>query len=248
MRSTVQFSDQIRNLRIELDMKSCQLPDSELQRMERAVGPLADPVRDFPVSELYMTVIHHQTPDDYHVRASLVLPKRTLFTGDRDKFVYPAWTRCIRKLVKKVTAYKEQLSLKSERTKTQEGTVQEVLPTQEPDAEELRRALQENDYAAFRGATLVYEESVRKRAGRWIKRYPEFQATLGESVTLADLVEEVFLNAFEHYGKKPHQVRLGKWLEDLIDPSVKALLRDPEAEQENIDAVRTWRESAGEGQ
>jgi len=87
---------------------------------------------------------------------------------------------------------------------------------------------------------------VRKRAGRWIERYPDFEARLGAAFTLEDLVEEVFLNAFEHFDRWPEELRLGEWLEGLIDPSVKALLKDPEAERTNLDAVRTYRETAGE--
>jgi hypothetical protein len=94
----------------------------------------------------------------------------------------------------------------------------------------------------------VYEESVRKRAGRWIQRYPEFEALLGDEFALDDLVEEVMLNAFDQFNDKPKELRLGQWLEELIDPSVKALLQNPEAERENIAAVRSWRDQAEEEQ
>jgi ribosome-associated translation inhibitor RaiA len=237
------FSDQTHHLRIELDTKNFSFSRAELEKMEQALDPLRQPVRNFPVSDLYITVTYHQTPNDYHVRASLVLPGRTLFTGERDINPISAWIRCVRKLVSKLTAYKENLSAKSERTKAQEGTAQEVVPESEPDVEQLRQAVESGDYEAFRQAMYVYEEAVRKRAGRWIERYPEFEARLGIAYTMEDLVEEVFLNAFERFDERPESVRLGKWLEDLIDPSVNAMLKDPDAERENIEAVRTLRES-----
>jgi len=240
------FSDQSHNLRIELDTKNFNFSHAELQKMEEALAPLREPVRNFPVSDLYITVTHHPTPDDFHVRTSLVLPGRTLFTGDRDANPLSAWGRCVRKLVSKVTAYKDNLSAKEERAKTREGTAQEVLPEAEPDVEQLRRSVETGDYAAFRHATYVYEEPVRKRGGRWIERYPEFEERLGIAYTLDDLVEEVFLNAFERFDQRPEAVRLGKWLEELIDPSVRALLKDPDAERENIEAVRTLHEGAAE--
>jgi len=242
----MKFSDKSHNLRIELDTKNSGFSPPELEKMEKALDPLRDPVRNFPVSDLYITVAYHHTPGDYHVRASLVLPKRTLFTGDRDVNPVSAWIRCVRKLVSKVTAYKESLASKPERTKVQEGTAQEVVPETEPDAEQLRRAVEEGDYDGFRRATYVYEEAVRKRAGRWIARYPEFGERLGVAYTLEDLVEEIFLNAFERFDDRPEAVRLGKWLEELIDPSVNALLKDPEAERENIEAVRTLRETSSD--
>jgi ribosome-associated translation inhibitor RaiA len=242
----MQFSNQSRNLRIELDTKDFEFSPQELERVEQAVDPLRDPVRDFPVSDLYITVTHHPAPDDYHVRASLVLPGRTLFTGDRDENALSAWNRCVRKLVRKLSAYKENLAAKPERAKAEEGTAHDVVPAAELDADLVRRAVESGDYAAFREATFVYEEAVRKRAGRWIERYPEFTAQLGVEFTLSDVVEEVFLNAFEHFHRRPQNLRPGEWLENLIDPSVRALLEHPDDERENIEAVRTLRETSTE--
>jgi len=240
------FSDESHNLRIELDTKNCEFSEAELRKVEDALDPLREPVRSFPVSDLYITVTHHPTPDDYHVRASLVLPGRTLFTGDRDILPLSAWSRCVRKLVSKLTAYKENLAAKPERTKAHEGTVQEVIPETVPDMDDVQRAVEANDYLAFRQAMYAYEEAVRKRAGRWIERYPTFEAHLGTTFTLSDLVEEVFLNAFERFDQRPEALRLGQWLEDLIDPSVRLLLKNPDAELENIEAVRAFREAASD--
>lgn len=242
----MRFPDETHNLRIELDTKHCSLAAAEIEKMERSLDALREPVRNFPVSDFYITVIHHPRSLNYQVRTSLVLPGRTLATGEFDENPVSAFGRCVRKLVHRLTAYKDELEAKPQRTKAQEGTTQEVVPTQEPDAEHLRRAVASGDYAAFRAAMYVYDEPVRKRAGRWIQRYPEFEARLGELFTLEDLVEEVLLNAFDRLDEKPQALRLGKWLEELIDPSVKALLDDPELEQENIAAVRTWRERADE--
>jgi len=244
----MRFADQSYNLRIELDTKHCSLSQAALEKMENALKPLRQPVSTFPVSDLYITVNHHPIPDDYHVRVSLVLPGRTLFTGERDINAVSAFSRCVRKLVGKLKAYKESLSAKPEREKAEEGTLQEVVPAAEPDADQLRASVADGDYAAFRRATYVYEEGVRKRAGRWIERSPDFEARLGTAFTLDDLVEEVFLNAFEHFEQWPDELRLGQWLEQLIDPSMKALLEDPEAERENIEAVRTYHETTGDGQ
>lgn len=240
------FPDEFYNLRIELDTKNFDFSQADLDQMEDGLNPLRDPVQRFPVSDLYITVTYHPTPNDYHVRTSLVLPSRTLLTGDRDVNPLTAWNRCVRKLVSKLAAYKENLELTEERRKAQEGTVQEVVPEAEPEVDKLHQAVEAGDYAAFREATYVYEEAVRKRAGRWIGRYPEFETELGISYKLDDLVEETFLNAFEYFQQRPQNLRLGRWLEALIDPSVKALLKNPEAEQQNIEAVRNLRDAASE--
>jgi hypothetical protein len=60
---------------------------------------------------------------------------------------------------------------------------------------------------------------------------------------LGDLVEEVYLNAFERFAERPTDVPLSGWLEGLIDPSLKALLRHPDEEHENASLARTVRQA-----
>lgn len=241
------FSDQSYNLRIQLDTKHCDLSADEIAKMESALDPLARAVKDFPVRDLYVTVIHHPRSRDFHVKTSLVLPSRTLFTGDRDYQMYPAYERCLRKLVNKIEAYKTQLEKSPEISKHEKGTHQEVTPTQVPDIERVEQAVRDGDYRRFRRETHVYDESVRKRAGRWVQRYPEVNKRLGGALdVVGDITEEVFLNAFELFDQRPQAVRFGDWLENLIDPSIKTLLNHPE-ELENISMARTLQEIEGEG-
>ncbi|HZZ81660.1 MAG TPA: hypothetical protein VFE62_24375, partial [Gemmataceae bacterium] len=57
-----------------------------------------------------------------------------------------------------------------------------------------------------------------------------------------DAVEEVFLNAYERYPERPQALRLGEWMEELIDPSLRALLEHPDEELESINLARTLQE------
>ena len=242
----MRFADETYNLRIELDTKNCELSPQELEKMTQGLAPLREPLRHFPVSDLYITVEFHAPSQDYHVKTSLVLSGRTLFTGDDDQEVYPAFHRCVRKLVGKLGGYKQNLGGNAELSKQQKGTHHDLIPDREPDTEILDRALEEQDYAAYREAMYVYEEPLRKRIGRWIARYPEIDGHLGDQLTLADIVEEVFLNSFERWESRPESLRIGDWLEHLIDPSIKALLKNPTAEMENISFARSLRGAVGE--
>ena len=242
----MQYSDESYNLRIELDTKNCELSASELEKMTAGLAPLREPLKNFPVTDLYITVEYTEPTEHYHVKTALVLSGKTLFTGDDDTEHYPAFHRCVRKLVGKVSAYKGDLEGTPELSKQQKGTHHDVVPDREPDAEQLNRAIAEGDYATFREALFVYEEPVRKRVGRWVSRYPEVDAQLGDHITLADIVEEVFLNAFERWDARPQALRLGVWLEQLIDPSIKVLLKDRVAEMENISFARSLRGAAAE--
>jgi len=84
----------------------------------------------------------------------------------------------------------------------------------------------------------VYDESLEKRVGRWIQRYPEIEGQLGEELTISEIVEEVYLNAFDQFATRP-VVRLGEWLESLIDPSVQLLLKQPDDEKANLSFIQS---------
>jgi hypothetical protein len=149
-------------------------------------------------------------------------------------------------LVQQVTAYKRTRDNAAQLDKHRKGTYQEVVPSREPDAEHLEAAVRAGDYAQFRKATYPYEESLRKRVGRWVGRYAEVQDKIGTELAIADVVEAVFLNAFEGYDRRPPKVRFGQWLESLIDGSLKGLLQNAEEEVDNINFARTLRDLARE--
>jgi ribosome-associated translation inhibitor RaiA len=230
----MKFSDQSYNLRIELDTKGCELSASEIEDMEEDLDTLRDLVEDFPVSDLYITVVHHQRTDDYHVKTSLALSGRKLFTGERHAKVHPAFDSCVRKLAKKVRAYKHEMRVGADASKQAAGTRQDVQPSGEIDLNALVTAVDANDYPAFRRQIDVFESSLMERIGRWIERYPEIRSQLDQPMSVSDIVEEVFLNAFDRFETRSHNVPPGQWLEGLIDPSVQALLQSPDEEFERI--------------
>ncbi len=241
------FSDQTYNLRIELDTKHCTLAPAEIERLEQALQPLRKPVEKFPVSDLYITIEFFQRSHDYRIKTVLQLPGRGLATGDLDKDYLPAFERCVRKLVHKVIAYEGQLEDEEERSKQLKGTHHEVHPSETIDEAAAEQAVADNDYAAFCRHLVSFEEPLRKRIGRWIQRYPILDEQLGDRFDLNDVVDEVFLNAFERFDQRPRAVPLGTWLEQLIDPSLRILSQDTVDELENISFARSLREADEKG-
>jgi hypothetical protein len=73
--------------------------------------------------------------------------------------------------------------------------------------------------------------------GRWVERRAATDGAIGRRFTIADVVEEAFLTAFETYADRPKAVPFGDWLDSLIDPAVKGLLRHPD-ELENVSLAR----------
>ena len=223
-------ADQGHALRIVLDTKDCELTPAELQQMEKNLHTLRELIADFPVSDLHVTVVHHPKSDDYHVRTTLALPGRRLFTGERQPIAHPAYERCIHKLIKKVGAYKEEMSLRGDAAKEAKGTRQTVAAIAELDVAALSQAIDNDDYLEFRRQMDVFEPALSERIGKWMGNYPAIQAQFSWPISVGDIVEEVFVNAFDQFDRRAHNVPPGDWLESLIDPSVQAILQSPDDE------------------
>jgi len=242
----MQYTDERHHLAVEFTSKGCEIPRDELARMETTLEPLREAVWRFPSADLRITAIHHAGLDAYHVEARLKLPGRTVFTAEWDPYLDTAFQRMVRKLVHKVEAYSDSPDRRAvELAEHHEALERDIVAPEDPDAGPLAEAVQAGDYRAFRIALATYEEWLRKRVGRWVQRYAEAQARFGDELLLGDLVEEVYLNAFERFTERTTAIRLSEWLDNLIDPSLKALLRHPEEEAENASLARTLRDTNG---
>lgn len=227
------YRDEKYDLKVEIDTENYQLSDEEMEKIQADLDNLRRLVADFPVSELHIRIDRNPRSEVIHVKTSLRFPKQTLFTGERRGTMYPAFNRCIRKLMQKVKSFKEKLSQKPIHEKVVEGKHHEVRPEREPDAEKLAAAAEKRNYSLFREALRVYDDPLQKRIGRWIERYPAVAGELGNELTISDILEEVYLNAFESFLERPSD-RLGNWLESLIDPSVRALVEEPRIAREEV--------------
>jgi ribosome-associated translation inhibitor RaiA len=237
----MRYAQEARNLRVQIDCHHCELTPAAVDKMIGDLESVGRQVENFPYSDINILVEYNSRSNDYSVKVVLVLPGARLVGNDHDLQLHAAYERILAGLEQNIRAYKERLGNWEERQKQEEGTHQEVEPTVALDLAALDAAVREGNYAAFRAATFPYEESVRKRAGRWVERYPELNAAVGRGIEIADLVEEVFLNAFEGYESRPQDVRFGDWLESLIDPAVKQLVEHRDEELENINMARAAR-------
>lgn len=231
-------------LRVEITTKACEIPMDERERLQRALATLADAASVFPDPVLWLEVIYHAPGKIYHVESKLQLPGRTIITGEKDPYLDSALQRCIQRVIRKMEAYKDhpdqQAVAAAERL---DALDREIVAPEAPDAGPLAHTAETGNYRAFRAAMAIYEEWLRKRVGRLIQRIPEAQARLGEDLHLGDIVEEVYLNAFEQFTRRPTAVPLSEWLEGLIERSIRALLRHPEGEAEAASLARTLRET-----
>lgn len=224
-------------LRVHIHSPKYEIPPNEVEKLNTSLLPLEEATTSFPMADLHLNVVFHGRDNTFHVKAALNLPKQSLFTGERNGLFHHACERCIRKLVHKVNAYKNQMTGRPEIEKIAQHTHHEVYPASEPDIRALENAAADQNYTDFRQAISVYDGALAHRIGQWIGRYPIAEAQLGLDFTISDVMDEIYLTAMDHFTNRPAD-RLGNWLENLVDPAIRALSEHTEAEKENIEMVR----------
>jgi hypothetical protein len=243
----MRYTDDRYHLGVEIKADGCDIPKDELTRMEGSLAPLGEAVQDFPSAELSVVAHRHDRAEAYHVEARLRLNGKALVSGDWDAYLDSAFQRCLRKLIHKVEAYRAKPDRRAEeeakRRRDVENLNRAVVAPQERAGGALGQVVAAGDYKAFRDAMTGYEDWLRLRVGRWVQRYPEAEQRVGTTLHIGDVVEEVLLNAFERFAKRPAEVPFHEWLGGLIDPSLKAFLRHPAEEGENASFARTLRET-----
>jgi ribosome-associated translation inhibitor RaiA len=238
----MQFS--VDRLRVEITTTAFELPPDERARLQTALTALGDRVKDFADPSLEVHAAYHPRGMMYHAEFNLKLPGRSLFTGEEDPYLDAALSRCVAKLTRKVEAYKEHPDQETvAAAKRRAALDQNVVAPEDPDAGPLADAVHSGNYRTFRSALAIYEEWLRKRVGRLVQRHPEAEARVGKELLLGDVIEEVYLNAFERFTRRPTDVRLSEWLEGLIEPSLRGLMQHPEEERETASLARTVREA-----
>jgi hypothetical protein len=228
---------------INLDSKQFTPQPDELEKMRTNLDPLLKAVEHFPVAALHVVLERFPRSTVFRAKLSLALTGATLVSSDDAPHAHAAFERCVNSLMEDVRAYKARMGNEPELQKQEKGTHQELLPEVDPDPAAVESAVRSGDYSAFRLAMGGYDGPVRKRIGRWVERCPAVEARIGKDLQIADLVEEVFLDAFEGYDRRPKDVRFGDWLERLIDPAIKEIANGHNGELENARLLQSAREA-----
>jgi ribosome-associated translation inhibitor RaiA len=226
-------------LLVYYDVHHYELSPDDQEKMNVSLDALARQVEHFPLHDLRVLIERNARNNEFSVKLTLLLPGRTLVGSDHDAALHAAFERVLSSLVENVRAYKDSLGQVPERQRQEKGTRQEIMPATPVNTAAVEAAVGEGDYPAFRAALAPYEDPLRLRAGRWVERYPEIQARMGRGLDIGDVVDGVFLAAFEGYNSRPVDERFGEWLETLLDPTVRAIAEHPDEELENINMARS---------
>jgi ribosome-associated translation inhibitor RaiA len=230
-----------RRTHVEIDTQDCDLPQDEQTRIQQDLDLLAQELLEFPDSQLFLKIVHHPRTERYHAQAKLKLPGKTIITGRYSPWLHEALTHCLDRVRQRAEQYKESPdrdAIREAEEAQQITSAESVAAPTEPDVGELGRAVAEGDYRRFRLAMANYEREVRSQVAHWTMRYPRFNELIGEEFDADDVVEEVFLMAFDDYAERPDEKTISQWLTEFVDPAVHALWADP-LERENASYART---------
>lgn len=232
------YRDQSYDLAVHYDAHGFDLTEGLKARFDQDLDRLATLLRRGPAATLHADFVRHARTGDHHVKTTLRIDRGpAFFTGERDVLPGPAFKRCVHKLIRKVESFRRRNEGLQPGAADRAPRVEAMV---EPPFEALARAVDDADYAGFRDAMRVFEDSVAARVGRLIERFPEATALLGDGLLVSEVVEEVFLNAFEAFGGAAGRPAvLSHWIESLIEPSIQQLLADPDGERENVAFVRS---------
>jgi ribosome-associated translation inhibitor RaiA len=227
-------------LQVYFDTHECEVAAEELRELADQCDALAVRVGNFPKAELRAYVERNRRSNEFAVKLTLLLSTETLVASDHDPELGQAFGRALDGLERAAEGHLEKLE--GTDVRQERGEAAKRQPTVEAgplDENALAAAAAAKDYAAFRGAVAPYEEWLRLRAGRRVERDPEAQVMMNRDFDVLDLMEGTFLAAFENYEHRQQEVPFHEWLEGLIDPTVRAFVRDPYHERENVNMARS---------
>ena len=230
-------------LRLIFDVHQLTLSPAEEELLRERLEGLARQVENFPVADLHVLIEGNARSNDVSVKLTLILPGNTLVTSDHDVIPEPAFERALNSLLENLREYKDKLDKMPERQKAEKGTHHELHAPAALDAAALESAVKNRDYAAFRDATAGLEEGLSLRIGRWVQRYPEIDRRIGHNLRINDIVEEVFILAFDSYKHRPKDIAFGTWLENLIDSAICVIKTRGDEELENVRRLQSAREA-----
>lgn len=226
--------------RTDLDVDGFTPTDGERTLIDAEIERIAPLVEEFPTQILHVNLKYNSNSEEYEIKLALILPGQSFATGDVSEAWSQSLEKSVHKMIRRIEHYKSSMEGEPEQARAAAGTTMEVEPNQRLDAKQVAAAIESSSYNDFRKAMYPIEESLRNRIGRWVQRYPQIQASIGDRFEIADIVEETLMLAFDRYEDWQPEMFFGQWVETLIDPAMKMIAKDPDGELEAISFQRTW--------
>jgi hypothetical protein len=239
---TMRYSDDRTALNLEIEAKGFILPEDEKERVQGRLDEIGEAIGEYPVADLRIDLVFHEQSQVYHAKLALRVPGRTLLASAKHIYLDSAIQDGMRNLLAELETNRRRPEREVvDELRERQALDEAILPPGDPRSRVVADAARHGDYHTFRTALAGYEEWLRRRVGRWVQRYPTVDARIGGDILIGDLIEQVYLLAFERFAHRPTVVPLHEWLDALIDTAVKAVMRKTDEEHEVASMARTVR-------
>ena len=227
-------------LRTHVEVRHFSPRHGDIEVMRDRLAPLSAATKSFPFANLQVTISFLLPAEEYYVKARLALPGRVLLTGEHDSVMMPPYECCVRKLVHKAELHR-----------LRDGATAKVAApisadknrsSNQPNDERLRRAYGKDDCQEFFAELAGHRHTILSHVREWVRRRVGITIDASDERVLDDLVDEVMLSAFERYESRPSSLRIGDWIEILIDPALRSMLGRPDEPNEAVSYARSLRE------
>lgn len=228
---------------LQVDAENFQLSNDDLEQIRADCSDLDPLLVEFPTLRVLLNILHYERSNAYESKLSIVTPGQTISTRETAGSWNAAFNACLQKAHRRVKHYREIMQQQQADVPAYDAISGTVDPTQQLDGAVVSQAIESDDYLSFRKAMWPLEPALRRRVSEWLRRYPDLESMIladdDAAFSTADLVEEVFMLAFDQYGKWPREMFFGQWIETLIDPALENFANDPAGEAEKINYIRS---------
>lgn len=237
----------VESLAVDLKTTNYRLSDDLRTRMQPWIEALATRLQGIPQSHLEIHMAHHGRSESYNAELTLKLPGRRLFIRRRDVTADQALERAFTRLQRALEWHLDHLNEPAiADARRHEALETDPITMPGPDVGPVADAANAGDYRRFRTLLSNYEIWLNRRVGRLVQRDERAEAEVGAGLLISDVVEEVYLSAFESFTERPAEVSLHEWLESWIGPSIRALLDNDDSDREAVSFARSLQETGSD--
>lgn len=187
--------------------------DAHEPYLSHAQSRLERVLEKFPVKRLQVTVVHHARSNDFHIKMSCHLPKRTLFTGERGHRFDSVLDKCTDKIIHKLEHFKRVLEHKDQFAEARAMKER----TTRVDVSELERCAHVGDFGSFRDHLIGVQGVLVAEVRRKVTGQGALPPDVAEEEVVEDIYEGVVLDAFNRFANRPRDVDAYAWMVSLID-------------------------------
>ncbi|MCI0586007.1 MAG: hypothetical protein L0323_04095 [Planctomycetes bacterium] len=214
--------------------------DLERKHLELGARTLAERVAAFPTKQLHVDVEGHPRHENFHLKATLLLPQHQVFTGETDhrlNFIR-AWRKCLKKIERKLEAYRQRLGGEDRGRMVRAAGAPHVAADA---AGELARARARGDFLAFTQAL----DDLRPEVVCHVQRVES--SSTAEKLPEDEVVDGAFVLAFERFDARPPNEGLLDWIRSLVSEALRDLRAHREALLAKLESLRVPQEGAEGG-